>query len=88
MDALKPEFVFEQERLGIRLPNITRYFLENGLCRILREGELDEHKLIQEIYALINDDQLKKALDNSCVKCGNDKIIKEIFSTLKSSKIR
>ncbi len=31
MDALKPEFVFEQERLGIRLPNITRYFLENGL---------------------------------------------------------
>lgn len=31
VDALKPEFVFEQERLGIRLPNITRYFLENGL---------------------------------------------------------
>ncbi len=31
MDALKPEFVFEQERLGIRLPNITRYLLENGL---------------------------------------------------------
>ena len=31
MDALKSEFVFEQERLGIRLPNITRYFLENGL---------------------------------------------------------
>lgn len=66
----------------------AEYFFENGLCRILREGELDEHKLIQEIYALINDDQLKKALDNSCVKCGNDKIIKEIFSTLKSSKIR
>lgn len=31
VDALKPEFVFEQERLGIHLPNITKYFLENGL---------------------------------------------------------
>ncbi|MDO5550201.1 MAG: ectonucleotide pyrophosphatase/phosphodiesterase [Lachnospiraceae bacterium] len=31
VDALKPEFVFEQERLGVSLPNITRYFLENGL---------------------------------------------------------
>ena len=31
IDALKPEFVFEQERLGISLPNITRYFVENGL---------------------------------------------------------
>lgn len=30
VDALKPEFVLEQERLGISLPNITRYFLENG----------------------------------------------------------
>lgn len=31
VDALKPEFVFEQERLGVNLPNITRYFVENGL---------------------------------------------------------
>ena len=31
VDALKPEFVFEQERLGVNLPNITKYFLENGL---------------------------------------------------------
>ena len=31
IDALKPEFVFEQERLGVNLPNITKYFLENGL---------------------------------------------------------
>lgn len=30
VDALKPEFVLEQERLGISLPNITRYFLEGG----------------------------------------------------------
>lgn len=31
IDALKPEFVFEQERLGIHLPTITKYFVENGL---------------------------------------------------------
>lgn len=31
VDALKPEFVFEQKRLGIELPVITRYFVENGL---------------------------------------------------------
>lgn len=36
VDALKPEFVFEQERLGINLPNITHYFVENGLAA--REG--------------------------------------------------
>lgn len=36
VDALKPEFVFEQERLGIKLPNITKYFIENGLTA--REG--------------------------------------------------
>lgn len=31
IDALKPEFVFEQQRLGVNLPNLTRHFLENGL---------------------------------------------------------
>lgn len=31
VDALKPEFVFEQERLGVKLPNISRYFVERGL---------------------------------------------------------
>lgn len=31
VDALKPEFVFEQERLGVKLPNITKYFVNNGL---------------------------------------------------------
>lgn len=32
VDALKPEFVFEQERLGVKLPNITKYFVESGLA--------------------------------------------------------
>ena len=36
VDALKPEFVFEQERLGVKLPTNTRYFVENGLTA--REG--------------------------------------------------
>lgn len=36
VDAMKPEFVFEQERLGIRLPNITRFLREQGLTA--REG--------------------------------------------------
>lgn len=31
VDALKPEFVFEQERLGVKLPVITNYFVEKGL---------------------------------------------------------
>lgn len=31
VDALKPEFVFEQERLGVKLPVITKYFVEGGL---------------------------------------------------------
>ena len=32
VDALKPEFVFRQEAHGVRLPNISRYFLENGMA--------------------------------------------------------
>lgn len=30
VDALKPEFVFEQQRLGLSLPNLTRYFAQGG----------------------------------------------------------
>lgn len=30
VDALMPKFVLEQEKLGIRLPNISKYFLEGG----------------------------------------------------------
>ncbi|HIX15055.1 MAG TPA: ectonucleotide pyrophosphatase/phosphodiesterase [Candidatus Hungatella pullicola] len=31
VDALKPEFVLEQERLGVSLPNITKYLVDQGL---------------------------------------------------------
>ncbi len=30
IDALKPEFVFEAERIGVNLSNIKKYFVENG----------------------------------------------------------
>lgn len=30
IDALKPEFLFEQERLSVSLPNLTKYFLKGG----------------------------------------------------------
>ena len=36
VDALKPEFVFEQERLGVSLPNITRCLVDQGITA--REG--------------------------------------------------
>ena len=36
VDALKPEFVLEQQRLGVYLPTMTRYFLENGM--VTRKG--------------------------------------------------
>ena len=36
VDALKPDYVFEQEKTGVNLPNITKYFVENG--KTAREG--------------------------------------------------
>ncbi|MDE6585298.1 MAG: UDP-N-acetylglucosamine--N-acetylmuramyl-(pentapeptide) pyrophosphoryl-undecaprenol N-acetylglucosamine transferase [Clostridia bacterium] len=61
----------------------AEYFYNAGLCRVMREGDLSEAKLIENIYSLFNDTKLKKALDASDVKCGNERIIKEIFSTLR-----
>ncbi|MDD3252444.1 MAG: ectonucleotide pyrophosphatase/phosphodiesterase [Lachnospiraceae bacterium] len=36
VDALKPEFVLEQERRGVKLPNIEKYFVQGG--SIARKG--------------------------------------------------
>lgn len=36
VDALKPDYVFEQEKVGVSLPNITKYFIEKGTAA--REG--------------------------------------------------
>ncbi|SCY40414.1 Predicted pyrophosphatase or phosphodiesterase, AlkP superfamily [Desulfoluna spongiiphila] len=30
IDAVKPEFIFDSERLGLNLPNLRKYFVENG----------------------------------------------------------
>ena len=30
IDALKPEFMFESERIGVNLPNLRKYFVKNG----------------------------------------------------------
>ncbi|MDE6505049.1 MAG: UDP-N-acetylglucosamine--N-acetylmuramyl-(pentapeptide) pyrophosphoryl-undecaprenol N-acetylglucosamine transferase [Clostridia bacterium] len=64
----------------------AEYFYSAGLCRVLKEKSLEDGRLIENIYSLINDKELKKALDASSVKCGNDKIIKEIMLTLQSRK--
>ena len=62
----------------------AEYFKNKKLCRVLKESELTEQKLIENIYALLNDTKLKKALDETSVKCGNEKILKEIINTLKN----
>lgn len=61
----------------------AEYFFNQGLCRILREKELDDLKLLEGVYYLYHDKKLKKSLDAANVKCGNDKIIKEITATLR-----
>ncbi len=60
----------------------AEYFENLGLCHILRESQLTDSALTEAIYSLINDRKLKSALSKSNVKCGNEKIIKEIKSTL------
>ena len=57
-------------------------FRDAGLCRVLYESELTPATLEKNIGLLINDLNLKTALEKSAVKCGNEKIIKEILNTL------
>ena len=57
-------------------------FRDAGLCRVLYESELTPSSLEENIERLINDKNLKNALQKSAVKCGNDNIIKEIMNTL------
>lgn len=60
----------------------AEYFLNSGLCRVLKEAELSDKSLIEGIYAVMNDTKLKTALSACRIECGNDKIIREIISTL------
>lgn len=61
----------------------AEYFESLGLCRILREGNLTDGALVGRTTALFNDKKIKSALAASAVKCGNEKIVKEILSILK-----
>ena len=61
----------------------AEYFENLGLCRVLREGNLTDGALVGRTTALFNDKKIKSALAASAVKCGNEKIVKEILSTLK-----
>ena len=61
----------------------AEYFNALGLCRVLRESDLNAQSLLAGIYELLADRKLKTALTASAVKCGNDKIVKEIWSCLK-----
>lgn len=61
----------------------AEFFSGAGLCRVLREKDLTEQTLLSGIYALMGDKKLKAALADSSVKCGNDKIVREITSCLR-----
>lgn len=67
---------------GDQLKN-AEYFQGQGLCRVLNEKELTDFKLLEGIYKLFNDKSLKKTLDCCQVKCGNERIIKEITASLR-----
>lgn len=56
----------------------AEYFLNNGLCRVLKERELNPDTLKDGIIELFNDKKLKTALNESKIECGNNAIINEI----------
>lgn len=67
---------------GDQLKN-AEYFQRQGLCRVLSEKELTDLKLLEGIYRLFGDKSLKKTLDRCQVKCGNERIVKEITASLR-----
>jgi len=67
---------------GDQLKN-AEYFQRQGLCRVLSEKELTDLKLLEGIYRLFGDKNLKKTLDGCSVKCGNERIVKEITASLR-----
>ncbi len=62
----------------------AEYFTDSGLCRVLHENDLTDAALIDGATALFSDKKLKSALAESTVKCGNERIVKEILSTLEA----
>jgi UDP-N-acetylglucosamine--N-acetylmuramyl-(pentapeptide) pyrophosphoryl-undecaprenol N-acetylglucosamine transferase len=60
----------------------ANYFLSGGLCRVLREKELSEQTLTENIQLLVNDEELKTALKLNDSERGNEKIIQQIYSVI------
>lgn len=60
----------------------AEYFINCGLCHILRENMLSETNLIEETEKLISDEKLKTALKVNTFKRGNERIIEEIKAAL------
>jgi len=61
----------------------AEYFLSEGLCRVLREKDLNDDSLKKEITEIFNDDKLKTALVKSKIECGNNAILNEIRLALR-----
>ncbi len=81
MALQKPSILIPLEGVsrGDQLQN-AQYFASRGLCRILRQNDLP--RLVDEIHAAFQDDEMKKRLKESRFTHGNARIIKEIYSLL------
>ena len=62
---------------GDQLKN-AEFFQNAGLCHTIREKDLSPEGLKKEIVSILEDQNLKTALDNSKIECGNNAILKEI----------
>lgn len=56
----------------------AEYFRQRGLCRVLRERDLGEAVLEEEIHRLVGDEKIKTALAHYGAKSGNENVIREI----------
>ncbi len=80
--ALKKPAIFvplENQTRGDQIQN-AEYFQKRGLCKLLRQSQLD--KLPAVIQETLQDNQLKKRLDDSHFSRGNEKILSKIKAVL------
>ena len=61
----------------------AEYFKDKGLCNVLNEKELTPENLYDSILSVINDKNIKTALNKCDVKCGNELIKTEVLRTLR-----
>ncbi|MCD8373175.1 MAG: UDP-N-acetylglucosamine--N-acetylmuramyl-(pentapeptide) pyrophosphoryl-undecaprenol N-acetylglucosamine transferase [Clostridia bacterium] len=66
---------------GDQLQN-AEYFYKRGLCHILRQKDIAPERLLKEIEATANDENLKLKLESCKIQNGNEAIIKEIEKVL------